>query len=76
MCVLKPTLVHLYQTSSVLPGHLPLVACVSLRLLYLLLYSRYIKHFQVLGFPLYPIPPVHILPLVCDSYPITLLHLL
>jgi hypothetical protein len=33
-CVLEPTLVHLYQTSSLLPGPLPIVASVSLRLLY------------------------------------------
>jgi hypothetical protein len=33
-CVLQPTLVHLYQTSSLLPGHLPTVASVSLRLFY------------------------------------------
>jgi hypothetical protein len=33
-CVLQPKLVHLYQTSSLLPGHLPIVTSVSLRLLY------------------------------------------
>jgi hypothetical protein len=33
-CVLKPELVHLYHTSSVHPGHLPIVVSVSLRLLY------------------------------------------
>jgi hypothetical protein len=37
--VLQPELVHLYQTSSLLPGHLPTVTYVSLRLLYLLLHS-------------------------------------
>jgi hypothetical protein len=37
-------------TSSLLPGHLPIVASASLRLLYLLLYSKYINHIQVLGF--------------------------
>jgi hypothetical protein len=32
--VLQPELVHFYQTSSVLPGHIPIVISVSLRLLY------------------------------------------
>jgi hypothetical protein len=74
-CVLQPELVHLYQPSSLLPGHLPIVTSVSLRLLYSLLYSEYIKHFQVLVFLPFPMPPVHILPLVCDPCPIILLHL-
>jgi hypothetical protein len=47
-------LVHLYQTSSLLPSHLPIVASASLRLLYSLLYIVYIKHFQVLGFLPFP----------------------
>jgi hypothetical protein len=33
-CELQPKLARLYQTSSLLPGHLPTVASVSLRLLY------------------------------------------
>jgi hypothetical protein len=49
-CVLQPKLIHLYQTSSLLPSHLPIVASTSLRLLYSLLYSVHIKHFQVLDF--------------------------
>jgi hypothetical protein len=49
-CVLQPKLVHIYQTSSILLSHLPIVASVSLRWLYSLLYSRHIKHFQVFGF--------------------------
>jgi hypothetical protein len=52
--VLQRTLAHLYQTSSLLPGHLPIVASASLRLLYLLLYSEYIDHIQVLGFLPFP----------------------
>jgi hypothetical protein len=44
-CVLKPTLVHLCQTSSLLPGPLPIVASASLRLLYLLHYSEHIITF-------------------------------
>jgi hypothetical protein len=47
-------LVHLYQTSPLFPGHLPIVASASLRLPYSLLYSGHIKHFQVLGF--FPFP--------------------
>jgi hypothetical protein len=49
-CVLTPTMVHLYQTSSLLPGLLPIVASASLRLLYSLLYREHINHTQVLGF--------------------------
>jgi hypothetical protein len=48
--VLQPTLVHLCQTSSLLPGPLPIVASASLRLLYSLLNSEHINHIQVLGF--------------------------
>jgi hypothetical protein len=47
-CVLQPELDHFYQTSSLLPRHLPIVASASLRLLYSLLYSGHIKYFQVL----------------------------
>jgi hypothetical protein len=43
-CVLQPEFIHLYQTSSLLPGHLPMVASASLRLLYSLLYSGHINH--------------------------------
>jgi hypothetical protein len=46
--------VHLYQTSSLLPGPLPLVTSASLRLLYSLLYSKHINHIQVLGFLPFP----------------------
>jgi hypothetical protein len=49
-CVLQPTLVHLYQTSSLLPSPLPIVASANLRLLYLLLYYDHINDTQVLGF--------------------------
>jgi hypothetical protein len=47
--VLQPTLVHLYQTSSLLPGSLPIVASASLRLLYSLLYSGHINCLQNLS---------------------------
>jgi hypothetical protein len=43
-------LAHLHQTSSLPPSPLPIVASASLRLLYSLLYSVHIKHFQGLGF--------------------------
>jgi hypothetical protein len=46
-CVLQPTLVCLYQTSSLFPSPLPKVASASL--LYFLLYSEHISHIQVLG---------------------------
>jgi hypothetical protein len=47
-------LVHLFQTSSLLPGCFPIVASASLRLLYSLLNSGHIKHFLVLGFLSFP----------------------
>jgi hypothetical protein len=53
-CVLQPKLVHLYQTSLLLPGHLPIVASDNLRLLYSLLYSGHINHIEVLGFLPFP----------------------
>jgi hypothetical protein len=53
-CVLQPTLVHHYQTSSLLSGPLPIVASDSLRLLYSLLYSEHINHIQILGFLPFP----------------------
>jgi hypothetical protein len=74
-CVLQPELVHLYQASSLLPGHLPIVTSVVLRLLYWLLYNGHIKHFQFLGFLPFPITHVCVLPLACDPCPIILLHL-
>jgi hypothetical protein len=49
-CALQPTLIHLCQTSSLLPSPLPIVISASLRLLYLLLCSEHINHIQVLGF--------------------------
>jgi hypothetical protein len=74
-CVLQTTLVHLCQTSSLLPGPLPIEASANLRLFYLLLYSGHISHIQVLGFLPFPYSFVWVLPLVCDPCPIILLHL-
>jgi hypothetical protein len=53
-CVLQPKLIHVYLTSSLLPGHLPTVASASSKLLYSLPYSEHIKHIQVLGFLSFP----------------------
>jgi hypothetical protein len=53
-CVLQPILVHLYQTSSLLPDHLLIVASASSRLLYSLLHSEHINHIEVLDF--FPFP--------------------
>jgi hypothetical protein len=47
---LQPKPVHLYQTSSLLPSSLPIVASASLRLLYSFLYSEHINYIQVFGF--------------------------
>jgi hypothetical protein len=52
--VLQPTLVHLYLTSLLLSGPLPIVASTSLRLLYLLRNREHISHIQVLGFLSFP----------------------
>jgi hypothetical protein len=53
-CVLKHTLVHHYQTSSLLPSPLPVVVSASWRLLYSPLYSEHINHIQLLGFLPFP----------------------
>jgi hypothetical protein len=53
-CILQSTLTHLYQTSSLLLGHIPIVASVTLRLLYSLLCSGHINLIQVLGFLPFP----------------------
>jgi hypothetical protein len=74
-CTLQPPLVHLRQTSSLLPGSHPIVASTSLRLFYLLLYSEHIKHIQVLGFLPLVLWPMQVLPLVCEPCPVILLHL-
>jgi hypothetical protein len=52
--VLQPTSVHLCQTSSLLPGCLPIVASAILRFLYSLLNREHINHIQVLGFLAFP----------------------
>jgi hypothetical protein len=58
--VLQPTLVHLYQTSSLLPSPLPIVASASLKLLYSLIYSGHINtSFRFSSFSLF-------LPCVCS----------
>jgi hypothetical protein len=49
--VLQPVLGHLYQTSSLLPGPLPIVASVSLRLIYSLLYREDYKPYSSFRFP-------------------------
>jgi hypothetical protein len=45
--VLQPKLIHHFQASSLLPGHLPILTSVPLRLLYWLFCCGDIKHFQV-----------------------------
>jgi hypothetical protein len=53
-CVLQPTLLHLYLTSTLLLGPLPIVTSANLRLLYSLLNREYINHIQVLSFLPFP----------------------
>jgi hypothetical protein len=73
--VLQPQMVHLYQSSSLLPTTLSMVAPANLRFLYSLLYHGYINHIQVFGF--LPLPyPSYAWPPLSDSCPIILLHLL
>jgi hypothetical protein len=68
-CVLWPIFVLLYQTPSLVPSSLPIVALASLRLFYSLLYSEHINHIQVLGFLPLPYPShAHSLPLVCVTH--------
>jgi hypothetical protein len=45
---------HLYQTTLLFPGSLPIVTSATLRLLYSLLYSEHIDHNQVLSFLPFP----------------------
>jgi hypothetical protein len=52
--VLQPQLVHPYQSSSLFPSPLPIVASASLRLLYSFLYSEHINHIQDFGFLPFP----------------------
>jgi hypothetical protein len=73
--VLQPELIYLYVTSSLLVSHLPILTSVILQLLYYLLCSGHIKHFQVLGFLPFPNPPVCVLPLAWDPCLLILLHL-
>jgi hypothetical protein len=65
--VFQLELVHLYQTSSLLPSPLPIMASASLRLLYLLLYSGHINHIQVLYFLPLPYSP-------CVQPPLSMTH--
>jgi hypothetical protein len=59
-------------TTSWSPSHSGLC---QFKIIDLLLYSEHVNHIQVLvSFP-FPIPFMHILPLVCDPRPIILLHL-
>jgi hypothetical protein len=50
ICVLQPQLIHFFQSSSLLPSPLPIVAPASLRFLHSFLYSKHINHIQVFGF--------------------------
>jgi hypothetical protein len=61
--VLQPQLVHPYQSSSLFPSPLPIVASASLRLLYSFLYSKHINHIQGFGFLPLPYPSCMQLPL-------------
>jgi hypothetical protein len=71
--VLQPELIlHDLFTTSQSPSHSDLC---RFKVTISLLYSGDIKHFQVLGFLPFPIPPVCALLLACDPSPIILLHL-
>jgi hypothetical protein len=70
--VLQPKLIHFYQTSSLFPGPLLIVASASLRLFYFLLYSEHINRIQIFVFLLFPYSSCAWFPLVCDPCPIIL----
>jgi hypothetical protein len=74
-CVLQSKLIHLYQTSSLFPSPLPIVASPSLKLCihsYTVSTSTTFKFMVSVPFSL---PPVCDFPLVSDLCPIILLHL-
>jgi hypothetical protein len=75
ICILQSILVHFYHNSSLLSRLLPIVASVSFRLLFSLLYSEHINHIQVLGFLSFPYSSHVHSPLTVWSSPIILLHL-
>jgi hypothetical protein len=74
-CVLQHTLVHLYQTSSLLPSPLLIVGSASLRLLYSLLSSDHINHIWLLSFLPCPYSSCACSPLSFWPCSIILLHL-
>jgi hypothetical protein len=66
--VLQPTLAHLCQTSSLLPGPLPIVVSASLGLPYSPSTVSTSTTFRCWISFLFPILPMLILPLVCDTH--------
>jgi hypothetical protein len=50
ICVLQPQLIHLFQSSLLLPSLLPMVTLASLKFLYLFLYSKHMNHIQIFSF--------------------------
>jgi hypothetical protein len=74
-CVLQPKLVHLYQTPSLLPSPLPIVAsAVSDYYIHFYTMSTSATYKFLVSFP-FPIFPMCVLPLVCDLCQKILLHL-
>jgi hypothetical protein len=73
-CVLQPKLVHLCQTSSLLPSHLPIVASQFKITLLAPLQWAHQTH-SSFRFPSLSLFLLYVLPLVCDPCPIILLHL-
>jgi hypothetical protein len=65
MYVLQLQLIHLFQSSSLLPSPLPVVALASLKFRYSFLYSEHIKHIKVFGFLPRLYLSLHNHPLVC-----------
>jgi hypothetical protein len=68
-CVLQLELVHLYQTSSLLPSHLLILASTSLRLLYLLLYSEHINCSVLVPFNVLSIQQSVLYSKSCSDFP-------
>jgi hypothetical protein len=56
ICVLQLQLIHLYQSSSLLPSPLLMVTPASLKFLYSFMYSKHTNLIQVFGFLPLPYP--------------------
>jgi hypothetical protein len=73
--MLQPELINLYQASSLLPGHYPIVASCQFKFTILAPLQWADQTLSSFGFPTFPILPLLVLPLAGEPCPIILLHL-